>query len=472
MTGSGKPQAAVLDIGKTNLKLVLVDPEGDCTASISRLHDFLLDEPYPAIDVDGIIDWFLDGLAGFAGRHQISALVTTAHGGGGVLVDEAGAVLPMMDYEAATPPEIDALYALEGPPYEEVFSFTGAGAMQLAKQLTWQAECFPQAFARAQHFLTTAQYVAWRLGGVPASEVSQLGAQGHVWNPRAGTLSNFVRRRGFSRLFPPLSRAGEVLGHLRPDWAARTGLARNTEVLCGVHDSNANLFRYKAAGLSDHTVLSTGTWMIGFDRRCPLDRLDGARAMVSNVDVDGEIVSSTLTMTGREYAMIAGSQPAPDDAAIAALRDLIARGTLPLPSFGPHDGLFPGSGRRGRFVGPPPAAVTEAGAAAALYVALTASACLDALGSRAPIVVDGGFSTNIAFGRLLAALRPGQPVALSQSPHGTALGAGLLWGRFSRTAPVKIPLLPSEPLVLPGLREAAVRWARLAAEPDPAALSA
>jgi len=472
MTGSGKPQAAVLDIGKTNLKLVLVGPDGECTDAISRAHDFLLDEPYPAIDIEGIIGWFLDGLTGLSGDHRIGALVATAHGGGGVLVDDSGPVLPMMDYEAATPTEIDALYALEGPPYEEVFSFTGAGAMQLAKQLLWQAECFPQEFARARHFLTTAQYVAWRLGGRPASEVSQLGAQGQVWNPRTGALSSIVRRRGFDRLFPPLSSAGEVLGRLRPDWAARTGLSQDTEVLCGVHDSNANLFRYKAAGLSGHTVLSTGTWMIGFDRSCPLDRLDGARAMVSNVDIDGEIVASTLTMTGREYALIAGPEPASDDAVLAALPGLIARGTLPLPSFGPHDGLFRGSGRRGRFVGPPPAGAAEANAAAALYAALTASACLDALGSRGPIVVDGGFAANIAFGRLLAALRPGQPVSLSHSPHGTALGAGLLWGRFSRKAPVTIPLVTAEPLILPGLRDAAARWARLAAESDPAALSA
>ena len=226
MTGSGQPQAAVLDIGKTNLKLVLVGPEGHCTASVSRVHDFLLDEPYPAIDVDGIIGWFLDGLAELAGCHRIGALVTTAHGGGGVLVDESGPVLPMMDYEAATPPGIDALYAVEGPPYEEVFSFTGAGAMQLAKQLLWQAECFPQAFARARHFLTTAQYVAWRLGGGPASEVSQLGAQGQVWSPRTGTLSNFVRRRGFERLFPPLSRAIAIRRRFRHTVAAAWPLSK------------------------------------------------------------------------------------------------------------------------------------------------------------------------------------------------------------------------------------------------------
>jgi hypothetical protein len=122
-------------------------------------------------------------------------------------------------------------------------------------------------------------------------------------------------------------------------------------------------------------------------------------------------------------------------------------------------------------VGPAPAGAAEAKAVAALYAAFTASACLDALGSREPIVIDGGFATNLAFGRLLAALRPGQRVSLSQSTHGTALGAGLLWGRFTRTVPPGgLTLLPVEPLALPGLADAAARWARLSADPAPAAL--
>jgi sugar (pentulose or hexulose) kinase len=343
--------------------------------------------------------------------------------------------------------------------------------MQLGKQLLWQSRLDGDAFGRARHHLTTAQYVAWRLGGRAASEVSQIAAQGHLWDPRARDFSSLVRKQGCDRLYPPFAKAGEVLGTISPAVADRTGLAPDTQVLCGVHDSNANLFRYKAAGLSDRTILSTGTWMIGFERTCPLDRLDGARAMVSNVDVDGFPVASTLTMTGREYAILAGSSAAEDEAVMAALGGLLARGTLALPSFVEHDGLFRGSSRKGRVVGPPPATDAEHRALAALYAALTANACLDCLGSAAPIVVDGGFATNLAFGRLLAALRPSHGIAMSRSRDGTALGAALLWRRFTRRESVSSVVLdPVAPLSLPGLAEAAHRWAELAEEPAPAPL--
>ena len=86
------------------------------------------------------------------------------------------------------------------------------------------------------------------------------------------------------------------------------------------------------------------------------------------------------------------------------------------------------------------------------------------LGSRAPIVVDGGFATNRAFGRLLAALRPGQPVSMSRCTDGTALGAALLPERFTRREPVRTVVLDAlAPLPVPGLLPFAARFARLAA---------
>jgi sugar (pentulose or hexulose) kinase len=461
---------AVLDIGKTNLKILIATADGAPVEAVSRPHDFLRSEPYPSIDIDGIIAWLVDSLGELATRHRVDAIVTTAHGCAAVLTDADGPVLPMMDYEAPSPPDVDALYATLAPPFDEVFCPTAPGAMQLGKQLVWQRRLFPREFARATHHLTTAQYVAWRLCGRAASEVSQVAAQGHLFDPRAGRFSSLVTGQGFARLYPPFAKAGEALGRLLPAIAARTGLAADTAVLCGVHDSNANLFRYKAAGLSDRTILSTGTWMIGFDRRCPFERLDGARGMVSNVDVDGAPIASTLTMTGREHALIAAGAVADNDAIEAALPDLVARGTLALPSFVEQDGLFPGSGRRGRIVGPLPRSDAERRALAALYAALTAAGCLDALGSRAPIVVDGGFASNRAFGRLLAALRPGEPVAMSRSSDGTALGAALLWQRFSRREPVDtVALDPVAPLPLAGLAEAAARWRALSSKSGAAA---
>ena len=223
--------------------------------------------------------------------------------------------------------------------------------------------------------------------------------------------------------------------------ARRTGLARSTEILCGVHDSNANLFRYKAAGMADASILSTGTWMIGFQRDLDPDKLDASGAMVLNIDVDGETVPSTLTMTGREYHLIRKENSAVDAAVLAALPRLVARRTLALPSFVGDDGLFPGAAHRGRIIGPAPETPAEWQALAVLYAAFSANRCLDVLGSSKRIVIDGGFAANLPFARALATLRPAQGVSVSQSRDGTALGAALLWRRFARTLPVSSVVL-------------------------------
>ncbi len=427
---------AVLDIGKTNLKLLVASEDGRPLEAHSIPNTATTSGPYLAYDLDRLEEWFLDALAKVSQRHAIGAVIATAHGCGAVLVDEDKSVLPMVDYEAVCPPAIDEAYARIAPAYREVFCGIGAGAMRLAKQLLWQESAFPVEFARAKTYLTTAQFFAMRLGGRAASEISQLAAQGHIWDLVRHQPSSVMRERGWAHLLPQRVPAGAVLGTVSEAVVKRTGLARSTEVLCGVHDSNANLFRYKAAGMADASILSTGTWMIGFQRDLDRDKLDATRAMVLNIDVDGENVPSTLTMTGREYHLISKEEGAADAAILAALPTLVARGTFALPSFVGEDGLFPGAAHRGRIIGPAPETPAEWQGLAVLYAAFSANRCLDALGSSKRIVIDGGFAANLPFARCLAALRPSQRVSVSQSRDGTALGAALLWRRFARTLPV------------------------------------
>jgi sugar (pentulose or hexulose) kinase len=437
MTRSTEPTPiAVLDIGKTNLKLLVANDDGWPLETLSIPNTANASAPYPSYDLAGLEAWFLDALAEVSQRHAIGAVIATAHGCGAVLVDGDKPVLPMMDYDAVSPAAIDEAYGRIAPAYREVFCGIGAGAMRLAKQLLWQQSAFPAEFARAKTYLTTAQFFAMRLGGRAVSEISQLAAQGHIWDLVRHQPSSIMRERGWAHLLPPRAPAGAVLGTVSAAVAKRTGLARSTEILCGVHDSNANLFRYKAAGMADASILSTGTWMIGFQRDLDPDKLDANSAMVLNIDVDGENVPSTLTVTGREYDLIRKEKSAADAAVLAALPKLVARGTLALPSFVGDDGLFPGAAHRGRIIGPAPETPAEWQGLAVLYAAFSANRCLDTLGSSKRIIIDGGFAANLPFARALAALRPSQEVSVSQSRDGTALGAALLWRRFARRLPV------------------------------------
>lgn len=432
---------AVLDIGKTNLKLLVASDDGWPLEMLSIPNAANASDPYPSYDLAGLEAWFLDALAEVSQRHAIGAVIATAHGCGAVLVDGDRPVLPMMDYDAVCPPAIDEAYRRIAPAYREVFCGIGAGAMRLAKQLLWQERAFPAEFARAKTYLTTAQFFAMRLGGRAASEISQLAAQGHIWDLVRHQPSSIMRERGWAHLLPQRAPAGAVLGTISAAVAKRTGLARSTEILCGVHDSNANLFRYKAAGMADASILSTGTWMIGFQRDLDPDKLDANSAMVLNIDVDGENVPSTLTMTGREYDLIRKERSAADAAVFVALPKLVARGSLALASFVGDDGLFPGAAHRGRIIGPAPETPAEWQGLAVLYAAFSANRCLDTLGSSKRIIIDGGFAANLPFARALAALRPSQDVSVSQSRDGTALGAALLWRRFARRLPVSSVVL-------------------------------
>jgi hypothetical protein len=130
---------------------------------------------------------------------------------------------------------------------------------------------------------------------------------------------------------------------------------------------------------------------------------------------------------------------------------------LALPGFVAFDGIFPGSAGRGRIEG---GAVDGDGriALATLYAALTADLCLDLLRSRKRVVIDGGFTADPAFARLVAALRPGQEVLVNADGSGTAQGAALLWTHANRQLPVQLDLAPALPLTLPNLPTYRATW--------------
>jgi len=453
-----KPEVvAVLDVGKTNVKLLAIAPGGGMLSFRSAPNEVRSGEPYPSCDVEHVWRWLLVALADLAERFQIRAIVPTTYGSSAALVAERELVLPVLDYEAEPPPEIARAYAEVAPWFDECCCPILPAGLTLARQLFWQSRAFPEAFARARWILPFPQYWAWRLSGVPASEATSLGAQTQLWDPRERDLSELAKREGWEEKIPPLRYAFDVLGPLQVDLARRTGLDENTPVLCGIHDSNANFARYLAAGFDDFTLISTGTWLITFNPSLQLSGLDPLRDSVSNTDLLGRPVACARFMGGREYAEVAGPDGLAARPGVAEVEALVAAGTMALPSFTDSGGPYPESGRRGRVTGV--AGTPEARAAlASLYIALMTDVGLDLMRSENPIVIDGSFADNLLFCGLMAALRPGQPVAVSSEREGTALGAGLLWGWSERQAPVALDLHPVAPLEVAGLEAYTERW--------------
>lgn len=414
----------VLDIGKTNAKLTLVDADGRVLAERRRPNAVLAGPPYPHHDTEGIWNWLLDTSRALAQLARVTAIVPVTHGATAALVDAAGLVLPVLDYEAALP-GVD--YDAHRPAYAHTYSPALPAGLNLGRQLAWLAQRFPQEFGRARHLLLYPQYWAWRLSGVAAAEATSLGCHTDLWEPFGQRYSSLVARMGWARLLPPMRPASATLGVLLPAVAAASGLPPSCQVLCGIHDSNASLVRYLDASTrpgetSGHaaprTVLSTGTWVIAAAFGAAVDGLREDADMLVNTDALGRPVPCMRFMGGREFGELAGPGRDAQACTLADLERVIRLGTLALPCFA--------AGGAGRIDGPAPSDAGGRYALATLYVALMTDYCLDALGAAGPLAVEGSFTANPWFGGLLARLRPQQAVTYSDDASGTTHGAWLL----------------------------------------------
>ncbi len=447
---------AVFDIGKTNVKLTIADRCGALLETRSTANSTLAGPPYRHHDLVALEAWLVDGLRALGERHPIEAIVPCAHGSGGVLVNRYGPAMPMIDYEQPVPEGVEAEYRRIAGPFRERGSQFMLGAAHLARQMLWLETGWQQAFSGATHFLATPQYWAWRLSGVAASEVTSLAAQSHLWCPTDRRPSGLVAERGWGRLVPPLAPAWQDLGPLRPEFVQRAGLSSTTRVLNGIHDSSANLYRYQAAGLSDLTVVSTGTWMVAIGDTPHADPDTERPGVCCNADVWGNPLAGVLTMAGREFGAVAGESRG--CASLDQIRDLTETATMALPSFSGDDALFPGTAGRGAIEGPLATDPAFRASLAVLYLALLTDACLDGLAIGRTLVLDGSFARDPLYGSLVAALRPETQVVVNHDHYGTATGAALLVGHTTRQVPAPLTLDRPEPVSCPALDAYRAGW--------------
>ena len=238
------------------------------------------------------------------------------------------------------------------------------------------------------------------------------------------------------------------------------------EVLCGIHDSSANFYRYQQAGFTDFALISTGTWIVGLGHVRHPASFTVSQQRQCNADVEGRMLAGVLAMGGREFAALAGD-PAGQGAELSHVASLIETGTMALPSFAEHDAMFPGTAGRGRVVGPEPPSLAHRRGLATLYVALLTVACLDAMGEHPLTLLDGSFVSDPLYPALVSALTPGRRTLSNTHPYGTAAGAALLAGHDARSRPVEVDLRAPEAIHLPGLARYAQSW-RSAAGSTPA----
>src|SRR5258708_14073355 len=110
---------AVVDVGKTNIKLVVFDRGGAVLAERSAPNTPLAPDgqwPYLRLDTEGAWAFLIGALKELGARFSIEAISTTTHGCAGVLMQRDDPALPPLDYEFDRFAAVDAAYDAPRPP--------------------------------------------------------------------------------------------------------------------------------------------------------------------------------------------------------------------------------------------------------------------------------------------------------------------------------------------------------------------
>jgi sugar (pentulose or hexulose) kinase len=434
----------VFDIGKTHARLAVVDSDGRVKEGPSRVNAVRDADGVRTLDVAGIEAWLIESLGVIAREARVAAIVPVAHGASAAYLRGAVLATPVLDYESELPPETLAAYRSLRDPFAHTLSPSLPMGLNLGAQLYWQENEQPALRGESTRIVPWPQYWAWWLSGVAVSEVTSLGCHTDLWSPEVRDYSDLAKRQSWHARFAPLRKAADVLGRIRPELAARTGLPPDCEILCGLHDSNAALLAARgidAVAGREFALVSTGTWFVAFaSGASSWPRLDPLRDTLANVDVEGRPVPSARFMGGREYEAITGGDYA-HAATLADAQAVVARGVTARPAFVAGSGPFPAA--KGEIVGEL-RTPSERASLASVQLALMTATSLDLIGARGSVVLEGRFATDAVFSAALASLLVPEPVLVSARADGIALGAARLRFPALRFASTRVAPLPFE----------------------------
>ena len=449
MTDGFEPPFLIgVDVGTQSVRALAFDAFGDQVAQARRptpVSQIAADrlEYDPEALFTAVTECLGEVGRALAGR-PVAGIAVASIGESCVLVDEAGRPLApsIVWHDTRTVAEVRILRDTVG--VRRVFEISGLQLDHIFTlgKLMWMRTHWPDAMRRTRRVLMIADWIAFRLSGVAATDFTLA----------SRTLYLDLRRRRWSdellglaeldsTVLPPLTASGTALGPVRREVLAATGLAGPPVVGVGAHDHVCGAM---AVGVSQQGTMidsiGTAEALLLATAEPSFDPLLMKRNLFQGAfEADRSLffVGAAVAYSGSAVEWLRSLLGQPPHEALIAEGESVAPGSEGL-LFLPHmvgatssDAAHP---VRGAFIG-----LTDNTTRGALYRAV-----LEGLAMRAAFVVDaiasvggmsapdrirliGGGSRNPLFVAIKANAF-GRPVTVVDATEATALGAALLGG--------------------------------------------
>ncbi len=224
-----------IDLGTSAVKLLLMDERGHILKTVSK--EYPISFPKPGWSEQNPYDWYDQSIAGL--RELISGVEDKIEGisfggqmHGLVILDEGDKVIrpAILWNDGRTGEECDYLNREIGR--DVISKETGniAFAGFTAPKLLWIKKHEPENFARIRRIMLPKDYLAYRLTGVHATDVSDASGmllfdvQNRKWSPKMCELCGVTN---------------EVIGTVKEEIAADLGIRKDVRVIAGAGDNAA-----------------------------------------------------------------------------------------------------------------------------------------------------------------------------------------------------------------------------------------
>ncbi len=438
----------VLDIGKTNKKILVYDMALSLLHSKSVEIGIIKSDDLELEDIGSLLQWLGNEISIISKVYQFKTMAISCHGAAFALLDKKGALcFPIISYTSKMEDSFFADFSAEYGSPEKLLLETGTpdlGFINIGKGLHYLKTFRPEEYSLARTFLFYTQYLGYLLTNQKSLEYTYLGNHSYLWDFQKNTYSNFSQQVGIRHCLPEkIQKPWEVLGKLNQTWKKAFGIEYDLPVTVGIHDSNAALLPYLLKGMKNSVLLSTGSWCVGMIPALPfeLSREDIEASTFYNIDSWGRPLRTSIFTGGLEYAaydMMFGKK---DTSSLEMLKRLLTENDLfILPGLIKGTCVFHGSVPAIIYKGEivllekmPGFISNRQELKPLLYTAISVSLGIQAIElfkrlqvkSGGKIYIEGGFLKNEIWCETIMALRNDLSYFVTNLQEASAFGAGL-----------------------------------------------
>jgi sugar (pentulose or hexulose) kinase len=297
-----KPAIAVIDVGKTNKKILVFDQDYNIVYERSaRFLETTDEDGDPCENLESLRLSVFDSLRSLFNRKdfEVKAINFSAYGASFVNIDEEGTpVTPLYNYLKPYPEELKARF-YEKYGGEEEFSLRSAspvlGSLNSGMQLYRLKYERPHVFEKVKHSLHLPQYLSYLITSEPCSDITSIGCHTNLWDFHKNDYHEWVYAEGIDKKLAPICSYFETNKAVFP--------GSNYLVGVGLHDSSAALIPYLASFQEPFVLLSTGTWSISLNpfNETPLTLEELKQDCLCYLHYRGKHVKASRLFSGPEY---------------------------------------------------------------------------------------------------------------------------------------------------------------------------